>query len=171
MKDLILACGIQNAYLHPEGSKYLGEQAEIIDTRLKSFFKTSLNPGTIVYIVREVRQPDDSFFPEEKTQSLVGTRDIQVPEFYKSHTKLFINSMRYNALYRTPLESEIYKIKPERIFLVGFETHLFILFTAEELRNRGYSVTVIEPLVASRDEYLHAVGITLMRNFLSVEIT
>jgi nicotinamidase-related amidase len=170
MSELILACGIQKAYLHPEGSKYMGEQADIIDTRLKSYLKTSLNPDTIVYIVREVHQPDDSFFVGEKTQSIVGTADVQIPEFYKSYSKLFINSIRYNALYRTPLESEIYKIKPERILLVGFETHSMILFTAEELRNRNYPVYIIEALVASRDEYLHAAGITLMRNFLSVEI-
>lgn len=170
MSDLLIACGIQNAYLHPEGSKYLGEQAEIMDTRLKSYFKTSLKPGTTVYIVREVHQPDDSFFLEEKTHSVVGTRDIQIPEFYKAYSKLFINTMRYNALYRTPLESEIYKLKPERIILVGFETHSIVLFTAEELRNRNYPVFVVEALTTSNDEYLHAMGITIMRNFLSVEI-
>lgn len=171
MSELIIACGIQKAYLHPEGSKYMGEQADIIDTRLKSYLKTSLKPDTIVYIVREVHQPDDSFFVEERTHSTVGTKDIQIPEFYKAYSKLFINSMRYNALYRTLLESEIHKIKPKRILLVGFETHSMVLFTAEELRNRNYPVHVIEALVASRDEYLHAAGITLMRNFLSVEVS
>lgn len=170
MTELIIACGIQKAYLHPEGSKYLGDKADILDTRLKSFFMSLQIKEKTVYIIREVHQPDDKFFSEEKTQSTVGTKDIQVPEFYKAYSKFFINTMRYNALYRTPLESEIYKLKPERITLVGVETHTLILFTAEELRNRDYSVTVIEPLVASQDDYLHAAGITLLRNFLTVDI-
>lgn len=171
MKTLLLACGIQKSYLHPKGSNFLGEKSEIYDIRFKSYLKDSINNDTIVFIVREVHQTADSFFSNEKTTSIVGSLDIEVPEFYKSYSKLFINTMRYNALYSTPLESEIYKIKPESIVLIGFETHTTILFTAEELRNRGYSVTVIEALTTSRDEYLHAAGITLMKNFLSVTVS
>lgn len=170
MKEIVVACGLQNAYLHPEGSKYMGEKAKVMDIRLKSYFKSTKNSTTMVYIIREVHQPDDKFFSNEKTSSTVGTKDIHVPEFYQSYAKILINSCRYNGLYSTLLESEIYKLKPEKIILIGFETHTHILFTAEEFRNRDYNVEVIEPLVASHDNYLHATGITLMKNFLSVDI-
>ena len=62
------------------------------------------------------------------------------------------------------------KIKPRRVYVIGVETHTNVLFTAEELRNRGYDVKVFEALVMSDDDYLHALGITLLSNTLSVRI-
>lgn len=168
--NLILCCGLQKAYLSPKGSKTLGEKAFILDVRLKSYFKALDLQQNTVYMIREVRQPDDTFFVNQKTGFLVGSDDIEVPEFYKAYYKFVYNTIRYNALYKTPLESEIYKLKPEKIILVGVETHSIILFTAEELRNRGYQVSVIEPLVTSKDDYLHAVGINLLRNTLNCNI-
>lgn len=170
MKDIVIGCGLQYAYLNEDGSKYMGERSDVIQTRLKQYFKGLNKDAVIVYIIREVHRSDDEFFSYEKTSSTVGTADIHVPDFFKAYTRIMVNASRYNALYGTLLESEIYKNKPDRITLVGFETHTMILFTAEELRNRGYSVDVIEPLVTSQDDYLHAAGITLMRNFLGVNI-
>jgi len=168
--NLILCCGIQKAYLSPKGSKFLGEKAHILDTRLKSYFKSLSLEDNIVYLIREVRQPDDTFFVNQKTGFLVGSEDIEVPEFYKAYYKFVYNTIRYNAFYKTPLESEIYKLKPEKVTLIGLETHSIILFTAEELRNRGYNTSVIEPLVTSKDDYMHSVGINLLHNSLNVNI-
>ena len=167
---LIVCCGIQKSYMSPKGSNYLGEKADILDVRLKSYFKSLKTDEYTVYLIREVLQPDDTFFLNKKTSSLVGTEDIEIPEFYRSYSKFVFNTTRYNAFYKTPLESEVYKLKPEKVYIIGVETQATILFTAEEFRNRGYSVSVIEPLVASSDDYLHAIGITLLRNYLNVSI-
>jgi nicotinamidase-related amidase len=167
---LLVCCGLQKAYFSPKGSRYLGEKADILDVRLKSYFKSLNLNEFVVYLIREIRQPDDTFFLNQKTGSLVGSEDIEVPEFYKSYYKFVYNAIRYNAFYKTPLESEVYKLKPEKVYMVGVETQSTILFTAEEFRNRGYQVSVIEPLVTSSDEYLHAIGVTLLRNYLNVTI-
>lgn len=168
--NLIIGCGLQKAYLHSKGSKYLGEKANILDVRLQSYFKSLDMSKNILYTLREVHQPDDSFFSDKKSGSIVGSEDIEILEFYKAYGKFVFNIIRYNAFYKTPLESEIYKLKPEKVYIVGVETHSIVLFTAEELRNRGLDVTVIEPLVTSKEDYLHAVGITLLKNILTVEI-
>jgi nicotinamidase-related amidase len=168
--NLVLCCGAQKSYLSPKGSRYLGEKSDILDIRLKAYFKTLNLSENIVYLLREVHQPNDTFFLNKKSGSLVGSEDIEIPEFYKAYSKSTYNTMRYNAFYQTPLDSEVYKLKPNKVTLIGMETHTTILFTAEEFRNRGYNVTVIEPLVTSSDDYLHAVGITLLHNFLTVNI-
>jgi nicotinamidase-related amidase len=168
--NLIICCGLQKSYIHPEGSRYLGEQANILDIRLKSYFKTLNLKENIVYILREVHQPDDTFFSNKKSGSLIGSEDIEIPEFYKAYSKFVYNVIRYNAFYKTPLDSEVYKLKPTKVYIVGVETQSTVLFTAEEFRNREYDVTVIEPLVTSKDDYLHAIGITLLKNFLNVNI-
>jgi nicotinamidase-related amidase len=121
-------------------------------------------------MIRELHAKDDKFFQTDKTHSLVGSKDLEIPEAFKPYTKMIINTTTYNAFYRTPLESELNKIKPRRVYLVGLETHTFIMFTAEELRNRGYEVSLIEPLTTAEDEYLHGLGITMLRNFLAVDI-
>ena len=124
----------------------------------------------VVYLIREVHEPNDTFFLNKKSGSLVGSDDIEIPEFYRAYSKLVFNITRYNAFYQTPLDSEVYKLKPSKVTIIGLETHTTVLFTAEEFRNRGYKVTVIEPLVTASDDYLHNIGITLLHNFLTANI-
>ena len=168
--NLVICCGFQKSYLHPEGSQYLGEKATVLDTRLKSYFKTLNTSENLVYLLREVHQPDDTFFLNKKSGSLVGSDDIEIPEFYKAYSKNVYNISRYNAFYKTPLDSEVYKLKPEKVYILGVETHGAVLFTAEEFRNRGYNVYVVEPLTASREDYMHANGIIMLRNTLNATI-
>lgn len=170
MKNVVLAFCLQKSYLDKDGSCYLGDKAETLKVRIKSFLKTLSTNNSIIYMIREMHHKDDKFFQSVKTHSTVGSKDIEIPEVFKPYLRLVIDSTRYNALYRTILESELNKIKPEKIFLIGLETHTFVLFTAEELRNRGYQVVLMEQLCGSEDDYLHALGVTLLRNFLSVDI-
>lgn len=168
--EAVIACGLQKSYFHKSGTKYLGDKAEILKVRLVSYLRSLDRKKTTVFLVREVHQPNDKFYLRTKTHSLVGTPDIEIPEAFKPYVKMVINTTRPNALYSTPLESELNKIKPRRVYVVGAETHTNVLFTAEELRNRGYEVKAYEALMMSEDDYLHALGITMLSNTLSVRI-
>jgi nicotinamidase-related amidase len=171
MPNLILACCLQKAYLSAEGSRYFGDKTETLKVRIKNYFDKQKGPNDIIYLIREIHEEGDDFFQSTKSHSLVGSKDIEIPEMFKPYFNFIVNTSRFNAFYKTPLESEIHKIKPDKVILIGLETHTIILFTAEELRNRGYNVSVIEPLILSEDDYLHATGITLLRNVLSVNVT
>lgn len=169
-KNVIVACGLQKAYFHKDGSRYMGEKSDIMKVRIKDYLKTVDFNNVVLYFLREIHQTNDTFYANTKTHSIVGSKDIEIPDDIKPYVKIIVDVNRYNGFYKTMLESELYKIKPKMVYLLGFETHTTILFTAEELRNREYNVTVLEPLVTSEDEYLHANAITLMKNFLSVNI-
>jgi len=169
-KNVVIACGLQKAYLHPQGTKYFGEKSDIMRVRIKDYLKSLDFSQNILYLLREIHQTNDNFFSNTVTHSIVGTKDTEIPEEIKPYVKIVVDVTRYSGFYKTLLESELHKIKPKNIYLLGFETHTLILFTAEELRNRGYKVTLLEPLIASEDDYLHAMGITLMKNFLAVDI-
>lgn len=171
MSSVILGCGLQNTYFNKDGSKYLGEKSEILKIRIGSYLKSLNKDRDRVYLLREIHRPDDKFFSGGITHSLAGTKDIEIPETFKANAKLIFNVSTYNAFYKTLLDSELNKIKPEKVVLVGVETHTTVLFTAEELRNRGYDTYVVEPLVSAEDEYLHAVGMTLLKNFLAVGVS
>lgn len=169
MSDVIIGMSLQNSYFSKRGVQYLGEQAEVLKIRLKEYFKM-LNSKNIIFFTREIHQTNDNFYRGHSSHAIVGSSDIEIIEALKPYPKFMINTSRYNSFYRTPLESELRKIKVERVYIVGVETHTNILFTAEELRNMGYEVTVYEPLVAACDSYMHAIGINLMSNTLSIDV-
>jgi nicotinamidase-related amidase len=170
MSIAIIAFGLQKAYLHPQGSRYLGDKAEIYKIRILDYLRSLNRNDNKVYLIREVHQVDDQFYSKTKTHSIAGTKDVEIPDEYKPYIHFIVNTNRYNAFYKTALDSELYKIRPERVCILGFETHTNVLFTAEELRNRDYNVTLLEPLVTAEDEYLHSIALTMMVDFLSVDI-
>ncbi len=170
MKNAVIACGIQRAYLHSKGGAYLGARAEVLKTRLLEYFK-SLDLNThVVFCLREVHQSNDAFYRGSKSCALVGSEDIEVMETFKPFVKFIVNTSRFSGFYRTPLESELHKVKPQKVYVVGVQTHTNILFTCEGLRNRNYDVSVYEPLTTSEDDYLHAIGINLLSNALTVHV-
>lgn len=167
--NIIIGVGLQRAYMHKRGTKYLGETAEILKVRLLDFFKRSKS-GSVIFLTREIHQTNDTFFKRDRSHSVVGSPDVEIPEVFKAFPNFIVNTNRYSAFYKTALEAELRKKKPEKITLVGVETQGGVLFTAEELRNRGYDVTVPEALIASSDPYLHAAGINILSNVLSVDV-
>jgi nicotinamidase-related amidase len=169
--DVVVACGIQHAYFGKTGTRYLGEKADVLKVRIESFLKQEHGRGSLIFAAREVHQPDDPFYRQMKSHSVVGSQDIEIPEAFKPYIKLVVNTTRPSAWYATMMESEMHKAKPSKVFVLGVETHLAVLFTAEEFRNRGYEVIVPEALTASDDDYLHALGVNLLANSLSVVVS
>lgn len=168
--NVILAFKLQKAYFHPEGSVYFGERADTLKVRLLDYLK-KLDPiQNTVYFIREVRSTGDSFFSHRKTHSLVGSKDVEFLEAFKPYIKFPINVSRYNAFYKTMLEAELVRLNPEKVILIGVNTNDSVLFTAEELRNRGYSTKIIEPLTDSEDGYLQSLGVVLLKNLLGVDV-
>lgn len=167
--DAVIGFSLQKSYFNKDGAQYLGESAETLKIRLKEYFNL-IDTKYVVYFTREIHQTSDSFYRGIRSHAIVGSSDVEIVESLKSYPKFMINTSRYNSFYMTPLESELKKTGAKRVYLVGVETHTNILFTAEELRNRGYEVTVYEPLVAAQDTYMHAAGINILSNVLSVDV-
>ena len=167
--DVIIGLSLQKSYFNKDGAQYLGESAENLKIRLKEYFN-SIGNNLIIFFTREIHQTSDIFYRSTRSHSIVGSFDVEIVESLKPYPKFMINTSRYNAFFMTPLESELKKTGAKRVYLVGAETHTNVLFTAEELRNRDYEVVVYEPLVAAQDSYMHAAGINIISNVLSVEV-
>lgn len=163
---LIVMCP-QNSYLDPKGSVYLGNKAEILKVRLIDYFSTFV--GRRVFF-REKHAERDAFFVNDKTHSVVNTYDFSVEDSLKKYADIYYDKTRHSGFFETGFEILLKKEKVAEVTIVGLETHTSVLFTAEELRNRGIDVTVIEPLVASRDEYMHTAAISIMANHLGVKV-
>ena len=158
----------QNSFLSPKGSVYMGDKAEILCIRLGDFL-SSFSKTKVFF--REKHAMEDSFFATDKTHSVATTEDYQVHEGLKKYANFFYDKTRYSAFYDNQLDGFLRQRNVREVGMVGVETHTSILFTAEELRNRGYDVTVIEPCTMSRDDQLHGFAISLLKHSLGVEIS
>jgi len=166
--DVLIALNLQNSFLSETGSVYMGEKAEILKVRVQDFL--SRFQGKKIFS-RETHAEQDDFFITDKTHSVATTPDHEIHKDLKKYVDIKDDKSRYNALYKTNIEMELRLSKTKNITLIGLETHTSVLFTAESLRNRSYDVTVVEPCVMSRDDYLHGCAIAIMRNSLGVRIT
>jgi nicotinamidase/pyrazinamidase len=168
MEMLIIMCP-QNSFLSPEGSVYMGEKAEILKIRLVDYL-SGFTTGKRVFF-REKHAESDSFFKNDKTHSIANTFDYQICGCFKGLADFFYDKIRYSGFYETGFENLLKQNHVQSVFLAGVETHTSILFTSEELRNRGLNVTLLEPLTSSRDDYMHSVAVSLMANNLGVKIS
>lgn len=165
--DILFVLNAQNSFLSPVGSVYMGEKAEILKVRLIDYL--SGYRGKRVFF-RTVRAMQDAFFSGDKTHSVATTEDYHVVADLKEFATCFFDITRYNPFFKTTLESFLILEKIKSVGIVGLETHTNVLLTSEELRNRDYEVTVIEPCVMSRDDPMHGYAISIMRNSLGVRI-
>ena len=168
MIDLLLVLNPQNSYLSPKGSLYMGDKSDFLRMRLIDYLKGF--KGKKIFL-REKHAVDDAFFRRQKTHSIVNTEDFHIHESLRAYASLIIDKVRYSAFYQTDLYKELIIEKVKNVGVVGLETHTSVLYTVEELCNRGYEVSIVEPLVMSVDDTLHRYAITLMDNSLGIHIT
>ena len=166
--DALLVMNPQNSFLHNQGTVYMGEKAETIKVRLIDYLSGFSKPKIFF---REVHALDDTFFATDITYSVANTPDFFINESLNRYNDVCYDKTRYSAFYGTQLGAYLKQKNIKKVGLAGMETHTSILFTAEELRNRGYEVEVIEPCTAARDEYMHGYALSLMRHSLGVQIT
>lgn len=165
--DVLLIMNPQNSFFSPQGSVYMGEKAEILKVRLRDYLSNFSKPKLFF---REKHAMQDQFFIGDKTHSIVTSYDFDVVDELKKYATIFYDKTKYNALFDTNLESDLKQKSVKFVGLAGIETHTSVLFTAEDLRNKGYEVEVIEPCTMSRDDYFHGYALNIMQ-FLGVKVS
>lgn len=166
--DILFVMNPQNSFFLPSGSVYMGEKSDILLIRMIDYLR-GISVKKVFF--KEKHGTEDSFFISDKTHSIATSSDYQVHEDLKKYADFFYDKTRYCALYNTQMDGFLRQHGVRTVGLMGVETHTSILFTAEELRNRGYEVTVIEPCTMSRDDDLHGFSISLMKHYLGVRIS
>lgn len=169
-KNIILAMNLQVNFFSSQGTSYLGAEAEVRLASIREYLnKVDLDRYALLYSL-DIRSPQDKFYETHRTQCIVGSPDVKLmPGLPKGQSGTII-SKRPSALFETPLSVYLSKFEPDSIVLLGAETNVGILFTAFDLRMKGFHVVVYEPLAASRDEYLHNSAISTLVDSLGVDV-
>ena len=169
-KNIVIVMNYQWNYFDSRGSSFMGPRSETISIRIRDFVSSLDYKSWTVLQTRDTRSPEDNFYAHQKTQCVVGTSDLNMVEGLGAPNPLIIPCTRPAATYRTQLLKEVHKYDPDRIVLIGAETHSAIMFTAHELKMLSYEVTIIEPLTTSRDEHMHYAAISILNDAVGIRI-
>ncbi len=175
MPDALIVIDMQNDFVEKGGALYFGE-AESVKPVIVDCVKDRLEKGYEIFFTQDWHESyDDEFeiFPPHCVKETPGAELFEGLKFtasVHSHVK-FVKKTRFSAFYGTELDEELKRLSPRKIEVCGVVTNICVLFTVEELRNRGYHVVVYENGVASYDGSLHRFSISQMKDVLGAEIS
>lgn len=174
MSDALIVVDMQNDFVKKGGALYF-EEAENVKPVVVDCVRDRLEKGYEVFFTQDWHEPDDAEFenfPFHCVKETPGAELFDGLSFAFSHPHVkFVKKTRFSALYGTGLDKDLKRLSPKKIEICGVVTNICVLFTAEELRNRGYKVVVYENGVASYDKSLHRFSLSQMRDVLGVEIS
>ena len=163
---MIIALNLQVNYFDPSGPSFSDGPWGLTLKYIQEYL-ASADPLSVLYI-QGIRTLTDSVYGHQPSQSFVGAAEtLMMPSIIPLIRRKIVASYP-DATRGTPLLSML--SGTGEVELLGAETCSSVLFTAATLRMLGYSVMVREPLVASRDSYLHSMGMTLLSSELGVKI-
>ncbi|PLV59200.1 cysteine hydrolase family protein [Thermotoga sp. KOL6] len=170
----LLVIDIQRDFVDKEGSLYFDGAEKVIEPVLKLVeeFKEHKLPIITTQDWHSLDDPEFNIWPKHCIENTNGARLTErlekALEGYDLHFPVKKN--RYSAFYNTNLEEIIKKNNIDEVFVCGVVTHICVLFTVEELRNREIPVKIVTEGVASYDEELHKFALREMKEILGAEL-
>lgn len=173
MRALIIV-DLQNDFVQPDGALYFTGADKVIAPVIDLAKKTTEN-FQIIITTQDWHEPDDeefSIWPKHCVKNTYGAEIVEpLKKLLQTYSKhITIHKTRYSAFHGTNLEQLIKDYSINEVEICGVVTHICVLFTAEELRNRGIKVTVHEQATASYDLELHRFAIRMMKEVLGAEV-
>ncbi|MGJ8454217.1 cysteine hydrolase family protein [Pseudothermotoga sp. U03pept] len=170
----LVVIDMQNDFVKPGGALYFTGAEEVI-APVVELVKEAKKRSELIITTQDWHEPDDAEFKIWQRHCVKNTEGAKIVEplmnelkYYEKHIK--IHKTRYSAFYGTNFD-EILKEHPiDEVDLCGVVTHICVLFTAEELRNRQIPVKLHQKAVASYDDELHRCAIRMMKEVLNVEV-
>ena len=169
----LLVVDLQRDFVDKDGALYFEGAEKVIDPILKwvEEFKKENLP---IITTQDWHDPEDREFNIWPKHCVANTDGARLTEKLEKALKDYPNHFsvkknRYSAFYNTNLEKIIRDNEIDEVYVCGVVTHICVLFTVEELRNRDIPVKIITEGVASYDEELHRFALREMKEILGAE--
>ena len=171
MANIVLVVDMLRGFLEAGHPLYCGDRARRIIPNIQRLLEQELTRGSKVFFICDHHEPDDLEFKMFPPHCIVGTVEAEViPELAKYPGEV-IPKRRYSAFFGTPLEEKLKKLKPEKLIVCGVCTHICVLHTVANARNRDYEVEVPVDCVASFDEATHRFALDHIEKTLGAKLT
>lgn len=169
--DVVVALGLQRAYLDPDlnRSVLIPCASEFKRKVLEFLVGWKKSPDRKLILVRDVRNPLDPFYKGHRTECETGSEGVEAYARFKALSDLTLNASKPDGTHGTSLLYQVQRLSPGQVYLIGVPTPS-IMLTATSLAMSGVEVQVLEPLCASKDDYIHNASINLLANHTPVSI-
>jgi nicotinamidase/pyrazinamidase len=171
----LLAIDYQNDFFNKELFFDKDKNMNFIERSVKKIKEFKEKNGIIITTQDWHRKNDVEFhqWPEHCIKNTYGSELIpevkEVLENYSNHIE--IKKKRYSAFYGSDLDEIIKKNEISTFYVIGLVSNVCVLFTVEDIINRGMKAIVYEDLVLGSDEFLHKYSLIQMEKVLGAELT
>lgn len=179
MKNILMVIDMQNDFLLEGAPLDAGETARGMVPFIKAKVDAYLQAGDTVIFTGDWHEPNDREFERFAVHCVKDTPGARIVDELQYALKQpqvsLIHKARFSAFYGTRLSLVLEDIQRTNndglhIEVTGVCTNICVLFTVEELRNRGYDVTVHRQGTASFDHAAHENALSQMQSVLGAQI-
>jgi len=165
-REEILVADMVAGFLEQGYPLYCGAKARDIIPNVVALLRSRQRTNPIY--VNDHHQPNDAEFEQFAPHCIAGTEDTELVEELRQFPGDIIPKTKFSAFYGTTLDKVLADRCPTQVILTGVCTDICVMYTAADLRNRGYRVVVPSDCVASFDEQNHRWALKHMANVLGV---
>lgn len=141
-KSVIIAVDMLDGFIKKGNLK--NPTVKRIVPNIRELLERKKKQGCEILFLADNHKKNDLEFKMFPKHCIEGTDETNVieelREFLTSNN--CIKKTRYSGLFGTKLEETLDAIKPDEIILVGIYADICVLYTAADLRNRDFKVTI-----------------------------
>ncbi|ABS60492.1 MULTISPECIES: cysteine hydrolase family protein [Fervidobacterium] len=173
MKALLIV-DLQNDFAKPGGALYFPGAENVIPNIVKIVEEFKAQNLPIIY-TKDWHEDNDYEFSIWGVHCLHDTHGSEIVDELKKaledyQNKYEIKKSRYSGFYGTNLDELLKKLGVTEVHVGGLVTHICVLFTVEELRNRGIETIVHSNCVDSFDKSMHEFALREMKEVLLAKV-
>jgi len=170
----LLIVDLQNDFAKPGGALYFPGAENVIPPIVELVERFKSNGLPIIY-TRDWHEDNDYEFTVWGTHCLHNSEGSEIVSELSMSLKDYdnvyeIKKSRYSAFYQTNLEDILASMDVDEVHVGGLVTHICVLFTVEELRNRGIKAYVHSECVDSFDKSMHEFALKEMKEVLLANV-
>ncbi len=142
MTDVVIVVDMLNGFLK-EG-KLANPNARWIIPNITDLLERKVREGWEIIFAADNHEKDDlefQAFPEHCVEGTEETLIIDELKKFRSGSN-YVPKTRYSAFFRTFLKDMLENYQPQKVIVVGIYADICVLYTAADLRNLDYKVTI-----------------------------
>ncbi len=170
MANAVLVIDMLRGFLEEGNPLFCGQKARRIIPNVKRLLERELEMGSKIFFICDHHDPDDAEFNMFPPHCIAGTPEAEVIPELAQYPGEIIPKRRYSAFFNTDLDERLKALRPEKLIVCGVCTHICVLHTVANARNRDYQVEVAADCVASFDERAHHFALEHMEKTLGAKL-
>jgi len=170
MARAVIVADMLRGFLEEGYPLFCGVGARAIIPNVQKLLERELERGSKVFYISDHHIPDDPEFKMFPPHSIEGTVETEIIPELSQYPGEIIPKRTYGGFYNTSLGRKLKALNPETIVVCGVCTHICVLHTVMDARDRGYKVEVPVDCIASFDKKSHLFALDYMEKVLGAKL-